>query len=107
MIRKAFVMQLLPGNEEEYRRRHQPIWPELEEVLRKHGVQSYSIFLHPKTLQLFACAEIESEELWAVIATTPECRRWWNFMQDLMASNPDSSPASLPLEEMFNLPQVV
>ncbi len=58
MIRKAFVMSVHPGQEAEYERRHQPIWPELEAVLRRHGVRSYSIFLDKDTRQLFGYAEI-------------------------------------------------
>ncbi len=96
-------MQLHPGNIEEYRRRHNPIWPALQEVLRAHGVRNYSIYLHPQTLQLFAYAEIESEERWQAIAQTPVCRRWWTYMRDLMATNADESPTSLPLEEVFHL----
>jgi L-rhamnose mutarotase len=103
LIRKAFVMQLHPAQVEEYRRRHNPIWPELEEVLRAHGVRRYSIFVHPETLQLFACAEIESEERWAAIAGTPVCARWWARMRDLMETNADHSPASVTLEEVFHL----
>ena len=69
MIRKCFVMQLNRGAEEEYRRRHDPIWNELEETLRAHGVHNYSIFLHPETRQLFAYAEIEEEARWNAIAS--------------------------------------
>ena len=96
-------MQLRAGNEEEYRRRHAPIWPELEETLRAHGVISYSIFLHPLTLQLFAYAEIESEERWQAIAQTEICREWWVSMKALMETNSDSSPASIELSEVFRL----
>jgi L-rhamnose mutarotase len=103
MIRKGFVMQLRPGHVDEYRRRHQPIWPELQEVLREHGVHNYSIFLHPQTLQLFGYAEIESDERWAAIAATPVCRRWWNYMEDLMATNPDASPVTVSLDEAFHM----
>ena len=71
MIRKAFVLQLHAGQLDEYRRRHNPIWPELAAVLQAHGVHNYSIHLHPQTLQLFGYAEIESEERWAAIAQTP------------------------------------
>jgi len=103
MIRKAFVMQLHPGQEAEYRRRHNPIWPELELLLRSHGVKSYSIFLLPGTLQLFAYAEIEDEAKWDAIAETPECRRWWEYMRDVMDTNPDHSPASVALTETFHV----
>jgi len=61
MIRKSFVMSVKPGAEAEYARRHQPIWPELAEVLTAHGVHNYSIFLHEETRQLYAYAEIEDE----------------------------------------------
>lgn len=97
-------MQLRAGQLDEYRRRHSPIWPELEAVLKAHGVRNYSIHLHPGTLQLFGCAEIESEERWAAIAQTPVCRRWWTHMRELMETNPDDSPASVELEEVFLLP---
>ena len=103
MLRKAFVMQLYPGNEDAYIGRHNPIWPELEQVLKSHGVSNYSIFLEPDSLKLFAYAEIESEELWNSIASTEICAQWWQSMKDLMASNPDASPVSHELREMFHL----
>lgn len=103
MIRKGFVMQLHPGQEEEYRRRHAAIWPELERTLQDADVRAYSIFLHPRTLQLFAYAEIVSEERWAAVAETDVCRRWWAYMQDIMETNADSSPKSIPLEEVFQM----
>lgn len=101
MIRKAFVMQLHPAQLDEYERRHNPIWPELAAVLTAHGVRNYSIHLHPGTLQLFGYAEIESEERWAAIAQTPECRRWWAHMRDLMEVHADDSPVSTGLREVF------
>lgn len=103
MIRKAFVMSVHPAHQEEYERRHNPIWPELEQTLKAHGVHHYSIFLHPTTHQLFACVEIESEDLWNAIAQTDVCRRWWAYMQDIMPTNPDNSPISAELKPVFYL----
>jgi L-rhamnose mutarotase len=103
MIRKAFVMSVNAGCEAEYERRHRPIWPELEAVLKAHGVHNYSIFLLPGTRQLFGYVEIEDEKRWAAIARTPECRKWWAHMGDVMPSNPDNSPVSLPLREVFHI----
>lgn len=96
-------MQLHPGQVAEYTRRHNPIWPELQQVLEAHGVRNYSIFLHPETLQLFACAEIESEARWQAIAETPICRKWWSHMRELMVTEPDDRPTSIALEEVFHL----
>ena len=103
MIRKSFVMQLNPDVAGEYRRRHNPIWSELEQTLKAHGVHNYSIFLHVETRQLFAYVEIEEEERWKTIAETPICRRWWNYMADLMEVNADNSPRSFELNEVFHI----
>jgi L-rhamnose mutarotase len=103
MLRKAFVMSVNAGQEPEYERRHRPIWPELEAVLKAHGVHNYSIFLHPQTRQLFAYVEIEDEARWAAIAQTDACRRWWAHMKDIMPSRPDNSPISLELKEVFHI----
>ena len=103
VIRKAFLMILKPGNQAEYERRHNPIWPELQDILRGHGVRNYSIFLDRETGRLFAYAEIESEGLWAKIAETEVCQRWWAHMRDLMLTNNDNSPVAIELEEVFHL----
>jgi len=68
VIRKAFLMWVNPDLHEEYRKRHNPIWPELEAALKSHGVHNYSIFLDPETSQLFAYVEIEDEARWNAIA---------------------------------------
>jgi L-rhamnose mutarotase len=103
MIRKAFVMSVNPGSEQEYRKRHSPIWPELERTLKAHGVHNYSIFLNPQTLQLFAFVEIEDQARWDAIARTAVCQKWWAHMQDVMPTNPDHSPQSLELMEVFHM----
>lgn len=103
MIRKAFVLSVHEGHEAEYERRHRPIWPELEAVLRSHGVHTYSIFLHPGTRQLFAYVEFADEAAWNAIAQTEVCRRWWHHMAPIMPSHPDGPPESTPLREVFHL----
>lgn len=96
-------MSVHPGHEEEYARRHNSIWQELADTLVAHGVTSYSIFMDPATRDLFAYAEIESEERWAAIADTAICRRWWAHMREVMPSNPDKSPVARTLAEVFHL----
>lgn len=98
MIRKAFKMSVYPGQHAEYARRHQPIWRELEETLLAHGVRSYSIFLDEATSELFAYAEIENEARWSAIAETEVCRRWWQYMREIMPSQADNSPVSSGLK---------
>ena len=103
MIRKAFVMTLKPEQREEYRARHNPIWPELQDALKSHGVSNYSIFVEPETDRLFAYAEVESEEVWRKIGETEACRRWWCHMKDIMFTNADNSPLAKDLDEVFHL----
>lgn len=103
MIRKAFVMSVNAGAEAEYARRHQPIWDDLAAVLKAHGAHNYSIFLDPATRQLFGYVEIEDETRWNAIARTEVCQRWWKHMGDIMPGNPDHSPVSRSLDEVFHL----
>ena len=103
MLRKAFIMSVNAGQESEYERRHRPIWKELQATLKSHGVHNYSIFLHPQTRQLFAYVEIEDEQKRNAIAQTPICKKWWAHMKDIMLSNPDNSPISAELREVFHI----
>jgi L-rhamnose mutarotase len=103
MKRKAYLMSLKPGVEAEYERRHNPIWPELQQMLKDHGVSNYSIFLDRNTRKLFAYVEIESEELWSKIAEAPVCKRWWAEMKELIFSNPDNSPIVEVIDEVFHM----
>lgn len=97
-------MEVHPDRHEEYARRHDPIWPELEAVLKSHGAHNYSIFLHPATNQLFGYVEVEDEVRWQQIAGTKICRKWWAYMREIMPSNPDNSPVAAEMREVFHLP---
>jgi L-rhamnose mutarotase len=103
VIRKAFRASEFPGQEIEYERRHSPIWQELSDVLIRHGVRTYSIYLDPATNDLFGYVEVASEEQWAAIATTDVCRRWWRHMREIMPAREDDSPVTSDLREVFHL----
>ncbi|TLU75878.1 L-rhamnose mutarotase [Mannheimia varigena] len=103
MIRKAFVMQVNPDAHAEYKKRHDEIYPELVTELKNHGSHHYSIFLDKERNLLFGYVEIEDEARWNAIAKTEACQKWWAFMKDIMPSNPDNSPISQELEQVFYL----
>jgi L-rhamnose mutarotase len=96
-------MRLHAGCEEEYRRRHAALWPELATLLRGTGIREYSIFLEEKSLQLFAILSVDGAAKLDSLAAQPVMRRWWDFMKDIMDTNPDHSPAVIPLKEIFYL----
>ncbi|HZK21030.1 MAG TPA: L-rhamnose mutarotase [Oscillospiraceae bacterium] len=103
MIRKGFKMKLLKGFESEYEKRHNELWHEMREMISSHGGHNYSIFLDKETLTLYGYIEIEDEELWAKSADTEICRKWWDYMADIMETNPDNSPVSVDLKPVFHL----
>jgi L-rhamnose mutarotase len=103
MQRHAFKMLLNPGQADEYRRRHDAIWPELKSLLGKMGVRNYSIFLDAETNVLFAYLERADDHRMDDLPEHPVMRRWWAFMKDIMAANPDGSPVTAPLAEVFHL----
>jgi len=103
MIRKAFKMKIYADKKEEYIKRHNPIWEDLQKVLKTQGVSNYSLFLDEETNILFGYAEIEDEQKWNEIANTEICKKWWNFMADCMETNPDNSPKSSNLSAVFHI----
>jgi L-rhamnose mutarotase len=99
----AFRMTLNPGQAAEYTRRHDEIWPDLVALLHEAGVSDYSIFLDPETNALFAVLRRTDHHSMDALPQHEVMRRWWAFMGDIMATNPDSSPIVVPLQPVFHL----
>ena len=104
MQRYAFRMFLNPGQEAEYKRRHDAIWPELSALLTAAGVSNYSIHLDRETNILFAYLERTDGHAMDDLPKHPVMRRWWDYMKDIMRCNPDGSPVAEPLAELFFMP---
>ena len=103
MIRHAFTMKIKPGVEKEYKRRHDEIWPELSQALARAGISDYSIFLDENTLTLFAIQKLSPDNTSAKLSGLPIMRKWWDYMADIMDTNPDHSPVCIPLKEVFHM----
>jgi L-rhamnose mutarotase len=103
MKRNAFVMHLHPGLEAEYKKRHDEIWPEVKAELRKAGVSNYSIYLDRKTNTLFAFQYLADDATDSELAGKAIAKKWWHMMKDIMDTNPDESPVSDPLVEVFHM----
>ncbi len=97
----AFTMQLKPGFEAEYQRRHDEIWPELSDLLHAAGVSDYSIFLDPKTLVLFGVLKRTPGHTMDDLPNHPIMKKWWAYMADIMDTNPDNSPVQTSLKPVF------
>ncbi|MEO6914976.1 MAG: L-rhamnose mutarotase [Chitinophagaceae bacterium] len=94
-------MKLFPGQKEEYIKRHAEIWPELRSLLKDAGVEDYSIFLDEESNVLFAVLTITNERAMEELPSSPIMKKWWSYMKDIMDTNADHSPVSIPLEEVF------
>jgi L-rhamnose mutarotase len=101
MTRVAFKMQLFADKKEEYKKRHDEIWPDLVLLLKETGISEYSIFLDETTNSLFGVLKAEDPAALDNLPAHAVMQKWWQYMGDIMESNPDNSPVSLPLEEVF------
>jgi L-rhamnose mutarotase len=103
MKRFGFKMKLLPGFKEEYRKRHNQIWPELVTMLKNQGIGNYSIFFDEETNILFAYQEQSGESSSQDLGAEEIVKKWWKYMADIMETNPDNSPVTVPLDQVFFL----
>jgi L-rhamnose mutarotase len=99
--RLAFKMKVNPGVIEEYKKRHDDLWPELHKLLKDAGISEYSIFFDEETNYLFAFQKQSGEQGSQDLGQTEIVKKWWKYMADIMETNPDNSPVSIPLEEVF------
>lgn len=102
-IRNAFTMQLKSGFEAEYKTRHDQIWPELLQLLSESGIQDYSIFLDEESGILFGVQKLNAGFDRSRLSSHALMRKWWNYMADIMVANPDNSPKTKSLKEVFHL----
>jgi L-rhamnose mutarotase len=99
----AFKMFLKPGMADEYRRRHDRIWPELLGLLREAGIGDYSIFLDDETHVLFAVLRRTPAHRMESLPQAEVMQRWWRHMADIMETDADGSPRQRPLQRMFHM----
>jgi L-rhamnose mutarotase len=97
----AFKMHLNPGMAEEYKRRHDAIFPELVELLHQAGVKDYSIHLDTETNTLFGVLWRRLDHTMDALPETEVMKRWWAHMADIMATNDRNEPVSVDLVPMF------
>ena len=98
-MRVAWVMKLKPGNEAIYKQKHDEIWPEMLALMQQQGVRNYSIYRYG--LLLFAYLERDTPAP-ENAPHDPVVLRWWKMMEPYMEYNPDGTPWSAPIEEMFH-----
>lgn len=102
--RISFRMVLKAGKADEYRRRHDEIWPELSAALAAAGVSDYTIWLDPETNHLYATLLRTPDHTMDTLPEQEVVQRWWRHMADIMETEPDGVvPLQMPLEPMFEM----
>lgn len=102
-MKRAFKMKLNVGQIEEYKKRHNEVFPELVEQFELAGVSTYTIWFDEETNYLFAFVELENNDIWNNISETEACKKWWKFMASIMETNEDNSPVSTDLDLAYEL----
>lgn len=103
--RIAYTMKLKPNAADEYKRRHDEIWPEVTALLHEHGFHDFSIFIEEETSTLFAVYRASSEATAsnANLRHTEVMQRWWKYMAELVEFNDDETPKTHPLKMVFHM----
>ncbi len=100
MAQYAWVLEVRPGYEEEYKRRHDEIWPEMVEALKDAGISDYSIFRHGLTL--FGYFETDNlEKTIDALGKSEVNARWGESMTPVLKVETDPTtnfPYLLPLQ---------
>ncbi len=104
MEKFAFRLRLNPGCRDEYKRRHDEIWPDLEALLRDAGISDYSIHLDAETNLLFGVLWRTDDHRMDALPETEVMKRWWAHMADIMDTQPDNMPVVVPLDTVFHMP---
>ena len=97
----AFKMMLRAGYAEEYKKRHDAIWLELKSLLKEHGISDYSIFLDEESNVLFGKLTVDNISSLTSLPESLVMKKWWEYMEDIMVTNDDASPVSIPLKQVF------
>lgn len=103
MIRNAFKMKLKPGCVEEYKKRHDKIWPELAKAHTDAGIFDYSIYFDEETLSLFAFQKLSDSHTAGDLKNLAIVKKWWDYMADIMEAHPNNMPVFKPLHEVFHM----
>lgn len=103
MDRRVWKARLKPGMRDEYKRRHDEIWPEMADELRKAGVRNYTIWNNgDELIGYYECEDLASCE--AYKAKSDVVRRWSQSMVGIMEMEKDDATGETKeFERIFEL----
>ncbi len=106
MKRVGLVLRLKPEREEEYKKYHAAVWPEILDKLRECNIRNYSIYLRDG--YLFSYFEYHGDDMkadWAKMASDKKTREWWAIMEPMQEPLPTRKEGEwwAEMEEVFHM----
>ena len=89
MQRVCLTFRLVSGQEDEYRRRHVTVWPELEEAIRAEGLVNNAVYVAGDTVVVLVEHPSDVEGALERLGATEVNARWSEFFADVMATQPE------------------
>ncbi len=102
--RYVFRMTLNDGMADEYKRRHDAIWPDLIDLLHDAGVSDYSIHLDEETGHLIGVLTRTGGHRMDDLPNHPVMQKWWAHMADIMETALNNEPVAVALTPLFHMP---
>ena len=101
MKRCAFAIRIRPGLEDEYRRRHAVVWPEVIEALERCQIRNYSIFSCGDSMFAYFETPGDGEETFRRLQMEPAMKKWRDHMSDIILRDERMGFRFLP--EVFHM----
>mgnify|MGYP001474101645 CR=1 FL=1 len=104
MIRRSFRMTLKEGKIEEYKKKHDEVWPEITDALTNAGVTNYSIYYDEKDNTLIEYMELKDNNTFDNLEDLGILKKWNIYMKDLLVtkSQEEATPVVNELVEVFH-----
>lgn len=99
MERYAWRAKVIEGKLDEYIKRHNEIWPELADLLKKAGIRNYTIWHNNNDLFGYYECEKGVEYAARIQAQSPVVDKWNEYMKDVMVMEMDPVTKAQPLME--------
>ena len=103
MERICFTFTIKPGTEEEYKRRHDEIWPEMVQALHDSGISNYSLFRRGLEVIAYAECEPDARIAFGKMQATEVDARWSKWFDDVIAQRFDERREPMTVEEVWHL----
>jgi L-rhamnose mutarotase len=103
MERLCFTFEIYPGQEAEYKRRHDEIWPELVEAIQDAGFKNYSLFRRNLTIVGYVECHPDVATAFGKLGPHEATTRWFELFEDVIVTLTDENGELIKLDEVWHL----